>query len=154
MAEGQTEEVVLKALGVVGKFQIFNVWKHDIKKILPRVNAQAELWMYVDSDLSNNVTEFQRFKTNIQNLERAKRIFKVFLQVNDLEDELNKASQNDIYSVFGVQNRSKSELKTKLCGCSNLKEKLNQSVDKEKMWRQPHQKCDDIIRKKRPHSFQ
>jgi hypothetical protein len=147
MGEGDTEKVVLRALDVVGKFQPFNIWKQDIRKILPRLNGQAQLWLYIDTDLSNNQTEFERFKSNIQILKKAKRAFKVFFQVNDLEDELRRACINDIYDIFSVPRQSKSELKYQLTHCTNLQEKLRQAdINKNKMWQQSHEKCDLAIK--------
>lgn len=150
LGEGVTEKNVLRAVGVMGKFVEFNVWKHDVQKILPRLDIISELWLYIDTDSSNNAAEFNRFKANIATLKNAKRTVKIFLQVNDLEDELSKACQNNIYTVFGVRNTSKGDLKYQLTHCTNLREKLNEAkIDVKKMWVQSHPKCDAIVAKLR-----
>lgn len=147
MGEGETEKIVLRALKIFGKFQPFNIWKQDIQKILPRLDVQAQLCLYVDTDSSNNPAEFERFKNNIQILKKAKRAFKVFWQVDDLEDELERACVKNIYDVFGVRKNSKSELKYQLTHSSNIQSKLEQAEIKvDQMWQQSHEKCSLVVK--------
>lgn len=68
------------------------------------------------------------------------------MQVNHLEDELARACEKCIYQGFSV-NQDSSELKNKIMQCKNLDKRLsNLQIDKNKLWRQPHIKCDEIVK--------
>lgn len=144
LGEGETEKKILKALKIPGRFQQFNIWQRSISKLLPALGG-AHLWLYVDTDKADNLQEFQRFIDNIALLKKSKFTFVVHLQVRHLEDELARACERCIYQGFAV-NQGSSELKDKIIQCRNLEQKLSDlHMDKNKLWRQSHIKCDEIV---------
>ena len=145
LGEGDTEKKVLNALGVIGLFKQFNIQEKDIFKLFPSLGG-AELWLYVDTDKADNEQEFIRFANNIAILKKSRLIFKVYLQVRHLEDELARACKRCIYQGFDIAKGS-SELKDKIIECRNLERKLlDLQIDKTKLWQQSHAKCDEFVK--------
>lgn len=149
LGEGKTEKLVLKALDFYGEFQVFNMWTHKARKILPKLNRAATLRIFIDADRSETEVERQICAENLLNFERAGYVVQVYLQVQNLEDELARACGSNIYQDFAVHKGS-SELKNKMIECTNLKDRLLRlGLDKTKMWQQPHSVCDELFKQYR-----
>lgn len=49
LVEGETEEKLVKALKVIGKIRIINLWEQDISKIIPTIRVD-EIYIIFDTD--------------------------------------------------------------------------------------------------------
>ncbi|MDG6319070.1 hypothetical protein QAA07_02860 [Glaesserella parasuis] len=68
LVEGQTEREFIKALNLLGKVQLINLWDKDISSILARLRAD-EIYIIYDTDVIHNI---ERFTRNLRVLKQQK----------------------------------------------------------------------------------
>ncbi len=118
LVEGQTERAFIKALNLLGKVQLINLWDKDISSILARLRAD-EIYIIYDTDVIHNI---ERFTRNLRVLKQQKIKFFLLQQTKNLEDEIVRCSNcQTIKDVFGTGIK---EFKEQFLACNNLEYKL------------------------------
>lgn len=62
LVEGETEEMLFKALPLLGKTMKFNLWQKPIRKIERKFKSDTKIYVVYDTDIWDN---FDLFHQNI-----------------------------------------------------------------------------------------
>ncbi len=144
--EGETEKQLIQALKeinkqqdgsiLLGKAQKFDLWKNDIKKLMPRIK-EDELIFICDTDVLDSC--IAQFEKNLTLLKKNKTKFSLLIQVKNMEDEILNCTAckklDEFFATKGTDNFKNAWIK---CGKANkLSQKLlSVAIDTDKLWTQ------------------
>lgn len=137
LVEGETEEMLFKALPLLGKTMKFNLWQKPIRKIERKFKSDTKIYVVYDTDIWDN---FDLFHQNIMRLKSSKRLLGIIQQTHNLENELLFAcqsvkNQKQLFKAFNAV--SADEFKTNFNATTNLAYKLdNLGFNPDLLWQQ------------------